>query len=132
MPIKIHETGAKGEDLAAKYLEKLGYKVVNRNYLKKCGEIDIVARMDDQLCFIEVKTVTRDVSCLTSNDGYQPEDNVHLWKKERLARVIQIYLEEKKVSDEIDWQCDVVSVYLDKEGNLLKIDRLEDILLSGC
>ncbi len=51
--------GKIGEDCACKYLQKLGYKIVDRNYLKKWGEIDIVAQKDKKLHFVEVKSVSQ-------------------------------------------------------------------------
>src|SRR3990167_5197902 len=91
--------GKIGEDCACQYLEKNGYKVIERNYLKKWGEIDIVARREKKLYFVEVKTVSRVISetrdtvnfkdISDKNDSYRAEDNMHPWKLKRLARTIQ-------------------------------------------
>lgn len=56
--IKKHnrETGTAGENLAAAYLESRGYIILQQNYKCKAGEIDIIARKDGELFFIEVKT----------------------------------------------------------------------------
>lgn len=138
--------GQIGEDFAVQHLRSLGFKVLDRNYWKTCGEIDIVVSKDDNIHFVEVKTVTReilDVNPLKSlpgkrfgqvnretYDDYEPEDNVHLWKRQRLGRVIVVYLQEKGIGEDSDWQCDLLSVYLDKQGKLLKIECIEDIVLS--
>jgi Holliday junction resolvase-like predicted endonuclease len=61
------------------------------------------------------------------HDDYEPEDNIHPWKLKRLSRAIQIYLLERRVKDDVDWQLDAISVYLDESGNLTKIEMLEDI-----
>ena len=53
-----HETGKIGEDLATKYLENLGYTIVERNFVAKQGEIDIIAKDKQELVFVEVKTRT--------------------------------------------------------------------------
>ena len=119
--------GKKGEDLTALFLEKHGFKILDRNYWKKWGEIDIVARKDQVVHFIEVKTVSRDQLPEDYSDVYEPEDNLHSWKLKRLARVIQTYVSERRLEEEIDWQVDAISVYLDRGGQLLKIDHLEDI-----
>jgi Holliday junction resolvase-like predicted endonuclease len=76
---------------------------------------------------VEVKTVTR--GTLLVGDTYEPEDNLHPWKLRRLARVIETYLAAKKIPDEVDWQVDAISVYLDHNGQELKIEWLKDILL---
>ena len=128
--------GAKGEQLACDYLIKNGYKIIDRNYWKPYGEIDVVAQKGSDLYFIEVKTVssTSDfVKLLTENpemlDNYQPEDNIHPWKIKRLSKVIEIYLSEKNIDEDQDWQVDAICVYLKKGSDkLLKIEYLEDIM----
>lgn len=50
------ETGRWGEDTAAAYLEDLGYTIVERNYSRRCGEIDIISYKDGFICFVEVRT----------------------------------------------------------------------------
>lgn len=129
--------GQKGEDEAVKYLKNKGFSVLDRNYCKPWGELDIVAQKGEWLYFVEVKTVTRQAkyevglqsprSPTSYSDFYEPEDNIHPWKIKRLSRAINTYLLEKKIDDEADWQVDSISVYLDSGMKLLKIDHLEDI-----
>lgn len=129
--------GQKGEDEAVKYLKNKGFTVLDRNYLKPWGELDIVAKKGDWLYFVEVKTVTRQEvfevglqvprSPTSNPDSYEPEDNIHPWKIKRLSRAINTYLLEKKIDDEADWQIDSIAVYLNSRGELLKIEHLEDI-----
>jgi len=132
--------GKIGEDCACKYLEINGYKIIDRNYLRKWGEIDIVAKDGNILHFIEVKSVSQLLSESadgtdpivtrgTSMDGYRPEDNMHPWKLKRLSRVIQSYLLDKDISDGIDWQFDVATVYVDVEKRLSRVFVLEDVVL---
>ena len=134
-PTDKQKIGQIGEDCACEYLEKNGYKIIDRNYLKKWGEIDIVAKKGSKLHFIEVKSVSRDLSSVThvtnsnNNDSYSPEDNMHPWKLQRLSRVIQSYLLDKNVSDETDWQFDLVTVYIDQTKRLSKVYLMEDIVL---
>jgi len=124
--------GKIGEDTACKFLVKQGYKIVDRNYLKKWGEIDIVAQKSNKLHFIEVKTVSRenlaDVTYETY-DSYRPEDNIHPWKLQRLARTIQSYLIEKKFSEKNEWQFDIVSVFLNIKDKTAKVNFIKDIIL---
>ncbi|HBD24679.1 MAG: hypothetical protein A2566_03060 [Candidatus Zambryskibacteria bacterium RIFOXYD1_FULL_40_13] len=128
-PTEKQKIGKIGEDYACDYLTKNGYTNVCRNYLRKWGEIDIVVRKGKLLHFVEVKSVTHVTSGAVSGDIYRPEDNMHPWKLQRLGRAIQSYLLEKDISDDIDWQFDVVTVYLDREGRLLKVSVLEDVVL---
>jgi Holliday junction resolvase-like predicted endonuclease len=64
---------------------------------------------------------------LASGDDYEPEDNIHPWKIKRLSRAIETYLLEKRIGDEAEWQVDSISVYLNPEQDLIKIEHLEDI-----
>jgi len=123
-PTEKQIVGRVGENFACEYLKKLGYKIIDRNYLKKWGEIDIVAKKGNNIHFLEVKTVTR-----VTNSYYRPEDNVHSWKLQRLGRVIQSYLLDKDISDNIEWQFDVVTVYLDADKGLVKIEIIDNLVL---
>lgn len=95
-------TGKEGEDIAAGYLSEHGYRVLDRNYRTKSGEIDIIAREGDTLVFIEVK----------ARSGVRfglPQDAVDLRKQEKLSRVALGYLHHKKVKP-CDCRFDVVAV----------------------
>ena len=118
--------GKLGEDLACVFLEKHGYEIIDRNYRKKWGELDIVAKKDGVLHFVEVKSVSHNVIHETD---YQPEENVHPWKIKRLHRAIQTYLLEKNVSDETEWQLDILAVFLDLTTRKAKFRFTENIIL---
>ena len=124
--LRKKQIGQSGEDLAAKYLENRGFIIVDRNYWKPWGEIDLVAKKGSELRFVEVKTVTRQV---WQEGDYEPEDNVHPWKRQRLRRIIETYILAKDIADDIEWQIDLMSVYLNPAGELLKVEWLEDIIL---
>src|SRR3989338_1719846 len=91
--------GEIGENIAVKFLVKHGFSIIDRNYTKKWGELDIVAKKDEKLYFVEVKSVSRSDldsvparpnghSCRSQEtlNGYKPEDNMHPWKLKRLSR----------------------------------------------
>jgi putative endonuclease len=119
--------GEIGEQIVVKHLVKHKFKIIDRNYRKKYGEIDIIARKNSILHFIEVKTV----SSITAFEENNPEENVHFFKKERLKRVIGAYLAEKGVSHETDFefQIDIFSVYFNCQTMLSKIRVLENVIL---
>jgi len=131
--------GEIGENVACKFLVKHGFTILERNYTKKWGEIDIVAQRQEnrglKLYFIEVKAVTRDlsdVSRITSKDSldqYRPEDNMHPWKLKRLSRTIQTYLVSKHVSESTEWQFDLLVVFLDMKNKKARVKRVEDVIL---
>ena len=108
-----------GENIACEFLVKRGFKIIDRNYLRKWGEIDIVAEKEGILRFIEVKSV--------SADTYRPEENMHPGKLKRLSRVIQTYLLSKKIDK--DWQLDLITVRLDMKTCLAKVEIIENIII---
>ena len=124
------KTGDLGEEVACKFLVKHGFKVIDRNYLRKYGEIDIVVTKGKMYHFVEVKTVTFRQSMAVSHETgeYRPEDNVHPWKLKRLSRVIQAYILDKKLFD-ADWTVDIVTVLLDMEKRIGHVRIMEDIVL---
>lgn len=117
--------GNKGEDIACAFLMKRGFVVLDRNYLRTCGEIDIVAKKGKVLHFVEVKSAslgnTEDVSHVT-----RPEENIHEKKLERLYKTIELYLIDKKVEDE--WQIDVIIVKIDSVNNKAEVEIIENII----
>lgn len=128
------KTGNLGEDIACRFLIKHNFEIIDRNYLRKCGEIDIIAKNADRLHFIEVKAVScetlPDISPETrQNDAYRPEDNVHPWKLQRLAKTIQLYLLEKAVSPETAWELDVITVYIDKKRLISRAYMLNNVII---
>ena len=148
-PIEKQKIGRLGEDIAVKYLENKGFLVIERNYLKKCGEIDVIAKKAGITHFIEVKSVTREnlgrnVSRETDSphrrglckdnvsrvtDKYRPEDNLHPYKLKRLARVIQLYLFEKHANGEPEWVFDAITVQIDTKTRRASVKFLQNIVL---
>ncbi|MFA5838871.1 MAG: YraN family protein [Candidatus Paceibacterota bacterium] len=120
-------TGDIGENVACRFLESKKFKILERNYLKKWGEIDIVSEKKNQIHFIEVKTISRNLNVLEKDNEYRAEENVHPWKLKRLNRAIESYLEEKNISDDVEWTLDLIVVYLDLEGKKAKVEYLENI-----
>ena len=132
------KTGELGENIAVRFLVKHGFTILDRNYTKKWGEIDIVAEKDNKLYFIEVKSVNHETlntfipkSYNSSDERYQPrpEDNMHPWKLKRLSRTIQTYLLSKKIAEEKEWQVDLLVVFLDLKSKKAKVKVVKDIIL---
>ncbi|MDO4661843.1 MAG: YraN family protein [Tissierellia bacterium] len=95
-----------GEDLAQKFLIKKGYQILDRNYLKKLGEIDIIALYEDMIVFVEVKT--------RKNFKYSyPSEAVDKYKQRKIKNTACIYLEEKGFTD-YKIRFDVCEVYLEE------------------
>lgn len=135
---ETQKIGEIGENIATRFLVKHGFTILDRNYTKKWGEIDIVAEKGDKLYFIEVKSVSRETlntfipkSYNDSDERYQhrPEDNMHPWKMKRMSRTIQTYILSKKIPDEKEWQVDLLVVYLCQKEKKAKIKVVSDIIL---
>jgi len=124
--------GEIGETVAVKFLMKHHFSVIDRNYTKKWGELDIVAKKDKKLYFIEVKSVSRETLPSVTHgtgDGYRPEENMHPWKMKRMARTIQTYLSSKKPLEDLEWQVDLLIVFLDLKNKKARIKVVSDIIL---
>lgn len=119
------EKGNDGEDIACKYLVGHGFLIQDRNYLKKWGEIDIIAVKDDITHFIEVKSVIDDGNL----NGHRPEDNVHEFKLKKLRRVIQTYLNDKKYDRDAEFKFHVITVRTEKATGKSFIRFIENIIL---
>ena len=121
--------GTMGEDRAILFLKEHGFSIIERNYAKKWGEIDVVAQKGNELHFVEVKTVS--VKCHENRiDRYEPEDNVHSFKRARFARTIETYLLERNIPDDEEYVVDVISVYYEASSQRWDIHFIEDIKLS--
>ena len=113
-----HETGKIGEDLSVEYLIQKGYKIIERNFECRQGEIDIIAKDGDILVFVEVKS--------RSNPNYgNPEDFVDLKKQVNIIKAADAYIELMGYEGEVRF--DIVSVYLDTN----KIELIKDAFWSN-
>ena len=97
------DLGQYGEDLAADFLKRQGYKILERNFRNKLGEVDIVAAEKDVICFIEVKT-RRTPLCGT------PFEAISSAKQFKLGQLALSYLKYKKLLDRAA-RFDVVAVF---------------------
>ena len=94
--------GDQGEDLAAAFLKKQGYRILERNYRTPLGEIDLIGRHRGALVFIEVKT-------RRSSRFGSPQEAVHPAKQERLRNLAAYYLQQHGLG-EVTVRFDVVGI----------------------
>mgnify|MGYP001576758595 CR=1 FL=1 len=127
MKTEKRRLGDIGEGVACAFLEKHGFVVLERNYLRKWGEIDIVTRKGDVLHFVEVKSVSNQASPVSGvTDGWRAEDNMHPQKLKRLHKAIQTYLLEKRL--DMDWQLDLAIVKIDEVKRTASVEMLSNIV----
>ena len=111
-----------------RYLENRQYVIVARNYRKKCGELDVVAKKDGVLHFVEVKAGSWHGPWPEEGvDQYSPLDHMHRAKRERLARIIQVYIDAHAI--ECTWTCDVAEVLIDPRSRKARVRLYEDVAL---
>lgn len=110
------EKGIVGENIAVEYLREKDYKIVERNYRTKVGEIDIVAMKDNMLIFVEVKSRSN------INFGY-PYEAVSKRKFDKIMRASLIYMKQKGYRG-YQMRYDIIEVFL---SNDRKINHIENI-----
>ncbi len=120
------KTGELGETLATMFLVKRGFAVIDRNYTKKYGEIDIIACKNSVWHFVEVRTVSYET--MGKRGMIRPEENMHRLKFLRFSRTVEIYISEKRIKD--PWQIDLITVYVDDDKRQGKIAYFPNIIFS--
>lgn len=132
MSLKIvNPIGKKGEDVAVVYLKKQGYTILERNYRKHYGEIDIIAidpsagsgqgasEKEQILVFIEVKT-------RTSSQFGTPFESITYWKLKPLLKTAQLYCAiHPKLPQAL--RIDAIAVILDEDLNVVNIEHQKNI-----
>ena len=103
--------GKHGEDLAVKYLINKGYQVLERNFRRPWGELDIIARFSGDIVFIEVKTQNKN-----NRFFIRPEENITIFKQRQLIKAAQGYLAKMRLLDR-NWRIDVVAIEVDVDNS---------------
>ncbi len=110
-----NELGKKGEQLAVDFLLKNGYDVLDRNYRFDKAEVDIIAKQNNTLAIIEVKT-------RSSTDFGNPQDFVKPKQIQRLVKAVDEYVNENGLDVEVRF--DIIAIV--KEGKSFNIEHLEN------
>jgi len=114
-----HELGTFGEGLAAAFLRQQGYAIVETNWHCEHGELDIVARRDETLVFVEVRTRHSSSTDLAFM-------SVDARKQEKLVNLAQVYLAMHDL-DDTAWRIDVIGIAVPRQGQPV-IEHVEDAL----
>lgn len=114
-----NDLGKKGEDAAVNFLKKEGYLIVERNWINQKYEIDIIARNDEYIVFIEVKT--------RSSDWWgNPEEAVSKAKIKRIVAAADFYL--NKYDIDLPARFDVIAAIW--TGKTFEIEHIDDAFLA--
>lgn len=108
--------GKWGEKKSSKYLKKKKYKILDKNYLTKYGELDIVAEKDNYIVFVEVKT-------RKENSIYPPVMAVNYYKQQRLFKAAFLYLKEYPTTKNIRF--DIIEV-IHRDKKLVSINHIKN------
>ena len=124
--------GRMGEDIACQFLVRKGYKILERNYRRKWGEIDIIALKGGTVRFVEVKAVSVRLKTSFSREkgsremDYRPEELAHATKLRKVARTAALYMEEH--GDDREFQVDVVGVIMNEATRTARCRLFEQAL----
>ena len=123
MTTEKQNIGKLGEDIAVKYLEKHGYEIIDRNYRKPWGEIDIIAQQKQELVFLEVKAQNQEFE-------WRPEENITRHKKHQLSRIVATYLKANKIPEDQNWRIDVLAIKLNFKTKNASVEHIQNINLN--
>jgi putative endonuclease len=112
------DIGSLGEDISESYLKNLGYKILDKNFRCKCGEIDLIAVNKGYICFIEVKTR------YGINFG-MPAESVSSSKQHKIYKTAEVYIMKKNIVN-FNYRFDVMEVILNHGNNDFLVNHIED------
>lgn len=110
--------GQEGEEMAAAFLLKKGYTILERNYRYQKAEVDILAKKDNIVAAVEVKT-------RSTSDFGDPQDFVKKKQINLLVRAVDHFINDKKLDVEVRF--DIIAIIRNKAGT--RIEHLEDAFL---
>ena len=116
--MKRRDTGTLGEKLARDFLKRKGYRIIETNYRCPEGEIDIIAKHDDFLVFVEVRTKT-------SLEFGSPEESITIAKRKRIKATAAYYQQTHSNLPPL-WRIDVVAIELNPKGKPSRIELIEN------
>jgi putative endonuclease len=119
MPTQSRKSlGRLGEQLAAEHFERLGWRIVERNFQTRFGELDLVAVDGDALVFAEVKTCR-----LGRGDPWR---SLHERKQAQVRKIAGLWFNERRIPFFECVRFDAIGVLVDDDNALVRLDHLED------
>ena len=116
------QLGKFGENIACDFLLENDYKIIERNFRKPWGELDIIAKAPDRtLVFVEVKTL-QFRSEQAAEEGLQPEEQLTKAKLQKLKRTASLYAGHRQelVKDDKGWQIDLIALTVKEKGCVVR------------
>lgn len=124
--------GQLGEDLAAHYLSSLGHTILERNFLKRFGEIDIISQIDKTVHFNEVKTVSYEtkqkLEWAVSHETWRPEEMVHKHKFHQIEKASQAWLTETSFMGNV--QINVIAIRVVPRETFYTVNFIDNVIIE--
>lgn len=123
--MKNQDVGKLGEQCAEKFLISQNYKILERNFRSKFGEIDLIAfdYPRNEIAFVEVKT-------RTGISFGEPEDSVTRLKERKIIKTALYFFNSATRKESLSWRVDVIAVKLNKQAKLEEITHFKNISLA--
>lgn len=116
------ELGFLAENIATRYLIDRGYEVIERNYRKPWGEIDIIARSNEAVVFVEVKANKQHFQ-----GNFDPETRVDWRKMGKITKTAALYMQYQAGNLAQAWQVDIISVTFDLANKKARIKHFKNV-----
>ena len=124
--------GSMGEQVALQYFCSRGYVLVQANYWKKWGEIDLILKKGSRIHFVEVKAVSyetkEELLQSVTHETWRPEELVHARKLQKLKKTIETWALEHKNDGE--WQIDVIAVRMVPRETFATVNLIENVIIE--
>lgn len=129
---ETQKIGQIGEDVACKHLINKGFSIIERNFTRKSGEIDIVARKNNEIHFFEVKSISRETptNAVSRETSFRPEENMTYAKMKKLSRVTQIYFAQRPDFRDMDFFWNILAVELDQTTRKARVRMIEKVNIT--
>jgi putative endonuclease len=124
------QVGDWGEQIAVNYLKNKGFSIIERNYWRKWGELDIVAKSGEVVHFVEVKTVSHETKQqlreAVTRGTWRPEEQVHQFKLHQIHKALETWIADHNYDG--DWQIDVIAVRIVPRETYATVKFIENIV----
>ncbi len=124
--------GDLGEKIAARYLAKRGFEIIEANYSKKWGEIDLIIRKNEIIRFIEVKAASYEtidkLAFAVTHETWSPEEQVHRFKLRQISKAIETWILENNYTK--DWQIDVIAIRVVPRETYASVKWIENVIFE--
>lgn len=127
---ETQKIGEIGEEVACKYLKNKGFTLLERNFTRKAGEIDIVGKKGNEIHFFEVKSISRETSRSVTGETFRPEENMTFAKMKKLSRITQIFFAQRPEFRDMDFFWNIIAVELDQTTRKARVRMIEKVNIT--